>query len=391
MQWFSFFGGPRRRLEHLLEALFAMRVGQDVGEILSETLDQVRGILEARSAMLFFFESQEEQLYRWISAPNGGAQTLSELPLSENARWIDFSSPVHLEQHGREHPLSKRLEAASLVSIGGIARGNCSRLLVSDPGVELSSGSLTTLRRLNDMLFGLAEKVFLLRRVHLKAIEEERERIAQDFHDGPLQTFFSLDVHLQFIRQILPDDPERAATELELLQNMAREQGRELRELLVEMRPVDVEGVSLANVLRHAVESSQKSGGIQVRFMANPMTLEVPRRICRQTFQALREALNNARKHARAKHVVVSLEEGPGFFVLTVDDDGAGFKFEGCYDLQQMDDLRIGPVSIKQRMRRMDADLTVDSKPGRGSRLRMQVPVPPPSAVRGQPSGDRGE
>ena len=239
-------------------------------------------------------------------------------------------------------------------------------------------------------MLGLAEKVFLLRRVHLRAIEEERERIAQDFHDGPLQTFFSLDVHLQFIRQILQTDPERAARELELLQNMAREQGRELRDLLVEMRPVDVEGASLVSVLRHAVESSQKSGGIQVRFLANEMTLEVPKRICRQTFQALREALNNARKHARAKHVVVALEQGQDCFVLTVDDDGAGFKFEGVYTLRQLDELRIGPVSIKQRMRQMDADLTVDSKPGRGSRLRMQVPVPPLQASRGLAASSRG-
>src|SRR5437016_3211520 len=131
MEWPSFFGGPRRRLEHLLEALFAMRVGQDVGEILSETLDQVRGILNARNAMLFFFESQEEQLYRWISGPGGGGpQAAVELPPAENTRWIDFSGPVHLEQYGPEHPMSQRLKAASLVSIGSIARGNCSRLII---------------------------------------------------------------------------------------------------------------------------------------------------------------------------------------------------------------------------------------------------------------------
>jgi len=66
-----------RRLEQLLEALFAMRVGQDVGQVLSETLDQLRGILEARSVMLFFYEAQEEQLYRWIAGPGGAPQSVT--------------------------------------------------------------------------------------------------------------------------------------------------------------------------------------------------------------------------------------------------------------------------------------------------------------------------
>jgi signal transduction histidine kinase len=126
-----------------------------------------------------------------------------------------------------------------------------------------------------------------------------------------------------------------------------------------------------------------------VRFLADDMSIEIPKRICRQTFQALREALNNARKHARAKHVVVALEQGSDFFVLTVDDDGAGFKFEGTYNLEQMDEMRIGPVSIKQRMRQLEADLTVDSKPGKGSRLRMRIPVPP-AAARGQAGSGNG-
>lgn len=369
----------RRRLEQLLEALFAMRVGQDVGQILSETLDQVRGILEARSVLFFFFEAQEEQLYRWVAGPGGVPQTMVELSPMENARWIEFTNPVHVEKCGPDHPLTQRLKVQSVISIGSMARGNYARLLLTDSAKELHAGILATLRRLNDMMFGLAEKVFLLRRVHLRAIDEERERIAQDFHDGPLQTFFSFDVHLQFLRQILKSDPERVAGELESLQNMARDQGRELRELIMEMRPVDLESASLNSVLRHAVEGSQKSGGIQVRLLADEPKLQVPRRICRQTYQVLREALNNARKHARAEHVVVTLEEGSDHFVLTVDDDGHGFKFSGCYDLRQMDEQRIGPVSIKQRARQLEAELTVESTPGRGSRLRLRVNVPPPA------------
>jgi signal transduction histidine kinase len=371
-----------RRLEQLLEALFAMRVGQDVGQVLSETLDQLRGILGARTVMLFFFEAQEEQLYRWTAGSEGAPQSVTEMSPMENPRWIDFASPTQMDRYGADHPITQRVNAAVVLSVSCTARGNCARMLVLDPEKDSGTALFATLRRLTDMLFGLAEKVFLLRRVHLRAIDEERDRIAQDFHDGPLQTFFSFDVHLQFIRQILESNPEQAARELELLQELARDQGRELRELIMEMRPVDMEGASLISVLRHAVESGQKSGGIQVRLLADEVVLQVPRRICRQTYQVLREALNNARKHARAKHVVVALEEGSDYFVLTVDDDGAGFKFGGLYTLDQMEEQRIGPVSIKQRARQMEAELTVESTPGKGSRLRLKVPVPPAPPAR---------
>ncbi|GEM_PF-4122605 len=377
-------GRRGKRLEQLLEALFAMRVGQDVGQVLCETLDQLRGILGARSVMLFFFEAQEEQLYRWVAGPDGPPQSVTEMSPKENPRWIDFNEPSRLDRYTQEHPLAQRVDAKKVVlSVSCSARGNCARLLVIDPSADSGNVLFATLRRVTDMLFSLAEKVFLLRRVHLRAIDEERDRIAQDFHDGPLQTFFSFDMHLQFIRQILETHPEQAAQELELLQELARDQGRELRELIMEMRPVDMEGASLLSVLRHAVEGGQKGGGILVRMLADEVVLQVPRRICRATYQVLREALNNARKHARAKHVVVALEEGPDFFVLTIDDDGLGFKFSGAYNLDQMEEQRIGPVSIKQRARQMDAELIVESTPGKGSRLRLKVPVPaaPPARL----------
>jgi signal transduction histidine kinase len=366
-----------RRLEQLIEALYAMRVGQDVSQVLSETLEQVRGILEARSVLLLYYDGQEEQVYRWTSEPQSG-DNIGEVPPAENPVWMDFTTSTAPERIAEDGPLARRLGAHHLLAVSCAARGNYARLLAVDPKEDPGESANTALRRIGELLFDLAERVFLLRRVHIRAIDQERDRIAQDFHDGPLQTFFSFDVHLQYIRQILHSDPARAAQELQNLQDLARDQGRELRELIMEMRPVDLEGATLASVLRLAVEGSQKSGGLAVHLLAGEPRLHVPRKICRQTYQILREALNNARKHARAQHVVVTLSEGPDYFELTIDDDGAGFKFSGSHSLEELDEMRLGPVSIKQRARQMGARLTVESTPGRGSKLVLRVPVPPP-------------
>jgi signal transduction histidine kinase len=363
-------------LERLLAAMVAMRVGQDVGQILAELVEQLRGILGARGVLLFYYDAQDEQLYRWGASDPKESASMVELPPVENSVWVDNTALPRLERWHGDHPLAKRLGAESVLSVACGAHGSCARLLALDAARDPGHGADHTLYRLTDLLFSLGQKVFLLRRVHGRAIDQERARIAQDFHDGPLQAFFSIDVHLQFIRQLLTRDPERAALELHSLQTMARDQGRELRELIMEMRPVDLEGVTLAQVLRTVVESSQKAGGISVRLLAGDHHLDVPRKICRQTYQVLREAINNARKHAKAEHVIVKLEEGPDFFTLTVDDDGHGFKFAGKYGLEELDRQRIGPVSIKQRARQMGADLTVESTPGSGSRLILHVPVP---------------
>ena len=381
---------PRRlrSLEELVEVLAAMRLDQSPGEVLAGTLENLRGLLGARSALLFFYDAEDEQLYRW-SAESGGASQHSELPSTENSLWIDFSSPRSLERLTAMHPLLERLGARQAVSVSCTARGNCTRLFLLDPQKDSGEPLDALLQRLTDLLFGLAGKVFLLERTRSQAVDEERARIAQDFHDGPLQTFFSFDVHLQVIRQMFTQDPERAAQELESLQQLARRQGRELRDLLQEMRPMDREGTTLMGLLRNLVEDSQKSGGLSVRLLSEAHSLVVPRKIRLLTYQVLREALNNARKHAQAQHVVVALEQSPGFFTLTIDDDGKGFHFSGRHALEEMDRLKIGPVSIKQRARQMGADLTVESTPGHGARLILRVPLPPAAPPVAPASGDR--
>ncbi len=360
-----------RLLEDLTETLSAMRVGQDPGQLLAEMMEKLRGILGARTVSLFFYDAEEEQLYRF----DGEGGPRSKVPSVENTLWIDFTDPARVERLAAPHRLLERLEAERALSLSWTARGHCARLLLLDPQSDPGPRAGVLLLCFMQLLFGVAEQAFLLQRVRSQALDEERARMAQDFHDGPLQTFISFDIHLQYVRQLWERDPQRAAEELESLRQLARRQGRELREMIQEMRPVDVEGATLVSVLRRAVDDTQKSGDLSVRFLDETRGLAVPRKIIRQVYQVLREALNNASKHARARNVVVCLEQGQGFFTLTIDDDGEGFSFSGRHTLEEMDRMRIGPVSIKQRARQMGADLEVESTPGHGSRLILRVPL----------------
>ncbi len=92
-------------------------------------------------------------------------------------------------------------------------------------------------------------------------------------------------------------------------------------------------------------------------------------------FQIYREALNNIKKHAKASHVVVKLSQDDSRLLLVVDDNGEGFSFAGKFTGDELDRLRLGPISIKERTRTVNGALTVESNPGHGARLTIEIPL----------------
>jgi two-component system, NarL family, sensor histidine kinase UhpB len=103
--------------------------------------------------------------------------------------------------------------------------------------------------------------------------------------------------------------------------------------------------------------------------------LRAPDRICREVFQIYRESLNNIKKHAHASHVVVKLWQDDTKVFLVVDDNGQGFSFSGKFTSEELDRLRLGPISIKERTRTVGGVLTVESNPGHGARLTVEIPL----------------
>ena len=103
--------------------------------------------------------------------------------------------------------------------------------------------------------------------------------------------------------------------------------------------------------------------------------LRIPDRICRELFQIYRESLHNVKKHAEASHVVVKLKQDEAKVFLVVDDNGRGFSFSGSYASEELDRLRLGPISIKERTRSVGGTLTVESNPGHGARLTIEIPI----------------
>jgi len=239
----------------------------------------------------------------------------------------------------------------------------------------LAIGFAVYARRQNALTEELGGKLGAAVKASEKAREEESQRIAADFHDGPLQSFISLQMRLEILRKLLERDADAGMQDLKELQSLAQSQVRDLRTFLHSMRPVDIDGGNLVVTLRRTAESFQKESGIPVAFVSASTPLGLPPEITMEVLQMLREALHNVQKHASATRVAVSLEKTDHGLEISVDDNGYGFNFAGTYSLEELEMLRLGPASLKRRARGLNADLVIESRPGRGAGIKFRIPL----------------
>ncbi len=259
-----------------------------------------------------------------------------------------------------------------------------STVLPNPAGVErvvvvagaLASGFAVNKRRQSVQIAALQEGLNEARTSARRVGELERERIASDFHDGPLQSFISMQMRLEILRKLLERDFSAGMEDLKQLQALAQSQVRDVRAFLHSMRPADVDGADMVAAARRTAETFQKESGIPVAFLGSNSPVGLPREMSLEVLQMLREALHNVQKHAGATRVAVAMEKAPGGLEISVDDNGHGFVFSGAYSLEELELLRLGPASLKRRARSLNADMTLDSRPGRGVGLKFRVPLP---------------
>jgi signal transduction histidine kinase len=261
------------------------------------------------------------------------------------------------------------------IESGGRPTGRVLLGIPRSPRRRFSAGDLRWLEHIVRQIGPPLENVFLLRSLRTHAVESERSRISRDLHDGILQTLLSLKIQLNVLRQRLPERPlDQTCAELASLQKTVQEESDELRRIVNDLRPVRVESADMRELMHGFAERFRLEHGLAIDLFVEARDLRVPDRICRELFQIYRESLHNVKKHAEASHVVVKLEQDEARVSLVVDDNGRGFSFSGRYTSEELDRLRLGPISIKERTRSVGGTLTVESNPGHGARLTVEIP-----------------
>ena len=215
--------------------------------------------------------------------------------------------------------------------------------------------------------------VYLMHRLRRRASAVERARVARELHDGAVQSLIAVEMQVDVLRR-QAENGKPITGELGRIQGLLREEVLKLRELMQQLKSIDVDAQRLLGVLHDTVERFQRETGISARFVTDVVELDMPQSVCRELLRIVQEGLVNVRKHSGARHALVRLAASSKGWNLTVEDDGKGFPFAGRFTQMQMEEMGRGPMIIKERVRLIAGQLTVESNPGQGTRLEVTVP-----------------
>lgn len=207
------------------------------------------------------------------------------------------------------------------------------------------------------------------------SIMEERNSLANELHDSLAQTLASLRLQVNLFEESLAQAPipDKARVDLDRLRGGLDEAHRELRSLLANFRaPMDRRG--LVSALERLTASFRQATGLKVLFQNNLRAFELPAAAELQVTRIAQEALANIRKHARAQTVRVLLTtKMEGDQVLLIEDDGVGFQLP---ESEGQTGEHIGLSIMRERARRMGAELRIESEPEEGTRVELHFSLP---------------
>lgn len=201
------------------------------------------------------------------------------------------------------------------------------------------------------------------------AVFEERQRLARDLHDSVTQSIYSVTLFAEAARRLASDgDLQRAQSHLEQLRETAQQALKELRLLVYELRPSMLEAEGLAGALRQRLSTVEERAGVRAELIVSN-ELKLQKSIETEIYHIAQEALNNSLKHANASSVVVRLQSLDGIVKMVISDDGSGF------DMAHIKKIRgVGLTSMQERTERLKGKLKIESAPGKGTTLELEVP-----------------
>jgi two-component system, NarL family, sensor histidine kinase UhpB len=207
----------------------------------------------------------------------------------------------------------------------------------------------------------------------LRAMEEERKRIARELHDETSQSLTSVVVNLQVIEQQLADSTEEMAGRVRLTKEIAQRTLDETRRLMFDLRPSVLDDLGLVPALRWFISQRVSPRGLKVEFQATGLEQRLPEELETALFRICQEAMTNAVKHARAHRLLVSMVREPGQIIALIEDDGAGFH--PVHVVSKGDkDRGLGLFGMQERAALVGGAVQIDSAPGRGTVVRVTVP-----------------
>jgi signal transduction histidine kinase len=207
----------------------------------------------------------------------------------------------------------------------------------------------------------------------ITAQEDERKRLASDLHDGIIQSLIAIWYRLQRISPEEGLDPQIWHGEINELTDVLNEQIQEIKRILYDLRPIILDNYGLIPAVESYVDNIQDKYNLPIELTLEGEKQRLPSKIEVTLFRILQEALTNVIKHAGATRVIIRLSIMEKEAALDVADNGSGIN-DSPIDKPQLQN-RLGLASIQERALLLGGNCTIDSQPGKGTRVTVKIPV----------------
>ena len=254
---------------------------------------------------------------------------------------------------------------------GDVVRGRFFAFDTPEPTID----DLVLTRVAAGLIAARLAQTHFVERLRDGAVAEERMRLARNLHDWLLQSLTGASLQLEVARRAL-GEAHPADDRLVKVQELLETDQRELRVFISQLRPSHRDGGATPNLhsrLASLAERFRRQWNVTVDVAMTPPVPIIPEGLAGEIYGLVSEAVANAAKHAMARQIVARVEIDPEDVVMSIDDDGRGFPFLGIYTLEELNEQKRGPVTLKERVESLSGSLSLYST-GEGSRIEIRIP-----------------
>jgi signal transduction histidine kinase len=350
----------------------------DLQKILNNALDEVLAVMEMESGQAFRLVEETEML---VSMAHRGlseefAQYTARLPLKASLAGQAAQEGRPVVRAVADYPED---DLKALAQREGLELVVCVPLMVHGRSVgainlgtrsprAVTSEELSLLAAIGHQIGVAVENAQLYEQAQQLAVIKERNRLARDLHDSVAQALYGVTLYAEAAaRQLVSGDMDLATRHLCEIRDTAQESLREMRLLIFELRLPMLKEEGLVAALQARLDAVEGRVGLETKFKAN-LDGQLSSQIEEGLYRIAQETLNNALRHANARSVTVQLYQNGRSVILEVTDDGVGFdpaaaREQGGFGLRGME----------ERAARLGGNLIVQSSPGQGTRVRVEV------------------
>ena len=292
-----------------------------------------------------------------VSALTRVAETIAAGDLSGEIRALGG------DEVGRLAMALERMRRSLADLIGAVATANA----------QLEERVIERTAQLGEVNAQLRDREAALGRLYEKVVtaqEDERKRIARELHDDTSQSLAALVMALDGAVAALKAG---LTPRLEETRALAVRTIEEVHRMILDLRPSVLDDLGLQSAIRWYADRHLTSHGVSVRCEFDAPDRRFPAAFETALFRVCQEAMSNVARHAQAESVLIQLSEGGGAIRIEIEDDGRGFEPERVSHAERR---HFGLMGIEERVEILGGTVKIESSPGQGTRVRLEVPLP---------------